>query len=147
MESDRPTRKRVDWRKRFGSAKAPHVVVLESPFAGVPVGARMLISSPGEIAAYVASIPHGEARTMVRMRSDLSRKAGADAMCPVTAAIYMRVVAETALEDLQAGKDLSAVVPFWRILGPKDKITAKLSCGVEGLEHLKRLDEAVAEDT
>jgi hypothetical protein len=136
------TKKRVDWRKRFGSAKAPHVVTLESAFAGVPAGSRMLISSPGEIAAYLAAIPRGETRTVARMRSDLARRAEAAAMCPVTTAIYLRVVAECALEELAGGKDLADVVPFWRLVAPTDKVAAKLSCGPEGVEHLRRLDAA-----
>ena len=138
-------KKRVDWRKRFGAAKAPHVVILESMFAGVPAGARMLISSPGEIAAYVAAIPRGETRTIARMRSDLARRAEAAAMCPVTTAIYLRVVAECALEDLAGGKDLADVAPFWRVVAPGDKVAAKLSCGPEGIEHLRRLDTVAAE--
>lgn len=137
-----PRKKRVDWRKRFGAAKAPHVVVLESTFAGVPAGSRMLISSPGEIAAYLAAIPRGETRTVARMRSDLARRADAAAMCPVTTAIFLRVVAECALEDLAGGKDLADVVPFWRLVAPTDKVAAKLSCGPEGVEHLRRLDAA-----
>lgn len=137
-------KKPVDWRKRFGAAKAPHVVVLESTFAGVPAGARMLISSPGEIAAYLATIPRGQTRTVVRMRSDLARRADAAAMCPVTTAIYLRVVAECALDDLSAGKDLGEVVPFWRLIAPEDKVAARLSCGPEGVEHLRRLDTAGA---
>lgn len=99
----------------------------------------MLISSPGEIASYIASIPEGQQRTIARMRSDLARRASADAMCPVTTAIYLRVVAEVALEDLESGKDLMEVVPFWRLLSPADKLTARLSCGREGLIHLQRL--------
>lgn len=137
---------RTDWRKRFGKARSPHVVVLESRFAGVPAGARMLISSPGEIAAYVAAIPRGETRTIARMRSDLARRANAAAMCPVTTAIYLRVVAEVALDDVAAGRDIAEVAPFWRILGPTDKIAAKLSCGPEGVEHLRRLDLAGPQD-
>lgn len=137
---NRREKKRIDWRKRFGQAKAPHVVVLESRFAGVPAGARMLISSPAEIAAYISGISHGEVRTVARMRSDLARRADAAAMCPVTAAIYLRVVAEVALRDLAEGKDLTEIVPFWRIIEPEGKIAAKLSCGPDGIEHLRRLD-------
>ena len=138
-KSDKP-KKPTDWRKRFGAAKDPHVVMLSSPFAGVPSGAMMLISSPGEIARYVAAIPSGETRSIARLRSDLAKRAKADAMCPVTTAIYLRVVAEVALDELEAGKPMDEVVPFWRIIEPKDKLAAKLSCGAERIEHLRALE-------
>lgn len=137
-----PDKKRTDWRKRFAGAHAPRVVVLDAPFAGVPAGARMLISSPGEIAAYVARIPHGQSRTIARLRSDLARQAKAAAMCPVTTAIYLRVVAEVALADLAAGKTLGDVIPFWRVIEPESKIAARLSCGAAGVAHLRQLDLA-----
>ncbi len=100
----------------------------------------MLISSPGEIARYVAAIPSGETRTIARLRSDLAKRAKADAMCPVTTAIYLRVVAEVALDELEAGKPMDEVVPFWRVIEPKDKVAAKLSCGPERIEHLRALE-------
>jgi hypothetical protein len=133
-------KKPTDWRKRFGAAKDPHVVMLSAPFAGVPAGAMMLISSPGDIARYVAAIPSGETRTTARLRSDLARRAKADAMCPVTTSIYLRVVAELALDELEAGKPMDEVVPFWRVIEPKDKLAAKLSCGAERIEHLRAFD-------
>lgn len=133
-------KKPTDWRKRFGAAKDPHVVMLSAPFAGVPAGAMMLISSPGDIARYVAAIPSGETRTIARLRSDLARRAKADAMCPVTTSIYLRVVAELALDEMEAGKPMDEVVPFWRVIEPKDKLAAKLSCGAERIEHLRALD-------
>lgn len=138
-KSEKP-KKPTDWRKRFAAAKDPHVVMLSSPFAGVPAGAMMLISSPGEIARYVAAIPSGETRTIARLRSDLAKRAKADAMCPVTTAIYLRVVAEVALDELEAGKPMDEVVPFWRVIEPKDKLAAKLSCGPERIEHLRALE-------
>jgi len=139
-----PQKKRIDWRKRFSSTKASHVVMLDTAFAGVPAGSRLLISSPGEIAAYLAAIPRGQTRTVAQMRSDLARRAEAAAMCPVTTAIYLRIVAECALEELAAGKDLAEVVPFWRLVAPADKVAAKLSCGPEGVAHLRSLDAADA---
>lgn len=135
------SKKPVDWRKRFLTAKPPHVVTLPSDFAGVKAGRQMLISSPGDIAAYLAAIPVGDRRTVVRMRTDLARRAGADAMCPVTAAIYLRVVAEVALADLAGGATLDTVPPFWRVISPEDKIAGKLSCGAEGVAHLRSLED------
>ena len=137
-------KKPTDWRKRFGAAKAPHVVMLHTDFAGVKAGNTMLISSPGEIANYLSRIPKDETRTMDRMRNELARKAGANAMCPVTTAIYLRVVAEVALADLAEGKRLEQVVPFWRVVLPGSKVAQKLSCGPDHVAHLAALDGAAA---
>lgn len=133
-------KKPTDWHKRFKNAKEPHVVTLPSDFAGVKAGMQMLISSPGEIANFVARIPQGEFRTIARLRSDLAHRANADAMCPVTTAIFLKVVAEVSLADLASGKQMSEVVPFWRIVAPTSKLAAKISCGRDGIEHLLRLD-------
>ncbi len=133
-------KKPTDWRKRFGAAKPPHVVMLHADFAGVKAGNTMLISSPGEIAQYIARIPQGETRTIDRLRNELARKAGANAMCPVTTSIYLKVVAEVALADLAAGKALSEVVPFWRVVRPDSKVAQKLSCGPDHVAHLIALD-------
>ncbi len=110
------TKRPPDWRKKFAAPKAPHVVMLSSAFAGVPAGASMLISSPGDLANYIARIPVGETRTIDRLRNEMARKAGAQAMCPVTTAIYLKVVAEVALADLAEGKPLDNVIPFWRVI-------------------------------
>lgn len=134
-------RKPTDWRKRFGAAKPPHVVMLHADFAGVKAGNTMLISSPGEIANYLSRIPPGETRTMDRLRNELARKAGANAMCPVTTAIYLRVVAEVALTDLAEGRRLDEVVPFWRVVTPDSKVAKKLSCGPDHVAHLIALDQ------
>jgi hypothetical protein len=135
------TRKKpTDWRKRFAAAKAPHTVMLHTDFAGVRAGTLMLISSPGDIANYLSRIPRGETRTIERMRNEMARKAGAGAMCPVTAAIYLRVVAEVALRDLADGKPMDQVVPFWRVVLPGSKIAAKLTCGPDHVAHLIALD-------
>lgn len=134
-------KKPTDWRKRFGAAKPPHVVMLHADFAGVKAGNTMLISSPGEIANYLSRIPLGETRTMDRLRNELARKAGANAMCPVTTAIYLRVVAEVALTDLAEGRRLDEVVPFWRVVTPDSKVAKKLSCGPDHVAHLIALDQ------
>jgi hypothetical protein len=138
--------KPTDWRKRFGAAKPPHVVTLHTDFAGVKAGNTMLISSPGDIAAYLAKIPKGETRTIERLRNELARKAGAQTMCPVTTAIYLRVVAEVSLRDLADGKALDEVVPFWRVLTPDSKVAKNLSCGPEHVAHLIALDLGLTRD-
>ena len=139
MTKEKP-KKPTDWRKRFGAAKPPHVVMLHADFAGVKAGNTMLISSPADIANYLSRIPRGETRTIDRLRNELARKAGAQSMCPVTTAIYLKVVAEVALQDLADGKLLSEVVPFWRVVLPDSKVAGKLSCGRDHVAHLIALD-------
>lgn len=63
-------------------------------------------------------------------------------MCPVTTAIYLRVVAEVGLRDLEEGKPMEAVVPFWRVVTPDTPVAKKLSCGPDYVAHLVALDTA-----
>lgn len=137
-----PAQRPPDWRKKFAAAKVPHVVMLSSPFAGVPAGASMLISSPGDLANYIARIPRGETRTIDRLRNEMARRAGAQSMCPVTTAIYLKVVAEVALTDLAEGRPLDKVIPFWRVVTPDSKVAKRLSCGPDHVAHLIALDRA-----
>lgn len=65
-------------------------------------------------------------------------------MCPVTTAIYLRIVAEVSLRDLDDGKPLDAVVPFWRVVTPETRIAKKLSCGPDHIAHLVALDLGTA---
>jgi hypothetical protein len=135
-------KKATDWYKRFNEAREPHLVTLPADFAGVKAGSTMLISSPAEIASYLSAIPRGESRTVARMRSDLAKRAQADAMCPVTASIFLKVVAEVSIRDCEGGKSIDEIAPFWRVVTPDSKIAAKLSCGPDGVEHFARLDAA-----
>jgi hypothetical protein len=100
----------------------------------------MLISSPGEIANYLVRIPRGEMRTIDRMRNEMARRASAQAMCPVTTAIYLKVVAEVALQEMAEGKTLDEVIPFWQVVTPESKVAKRLSCGPDHVAHLAALD-------
>ena len=134
------TKRPTDWRKRFDGAKPAKTVMLHADFAGVRAGTLMFIGSPGVIANYISRIPQGETRSIERMRNELARKKGAGAMCPVTTAIYLKVVAEVALDDLEAGTPRADVVPFWRVIDPGSKIARRLSCGDDAIAHHRRLD-------
>ena len=141
--TDKPKPKKpTDWRKRFDTAKPPKTLVLHTDFAGIKTGTIMYIGSPGTIANYISRIPAGEVRSIERMRNELARKNDAQATCPVTTAIYLKVVAEVALADLAEGKPSTAVVPFWRVIEPESKIAKKLSCDSQAIEHYRLLEQA-----
>lgn len=136
------TKRPTDWRTRFEKAAAPKLVTLQKDFAGIKAGSVLYIASPRVIADYIASISRGRTRTIEQMRHDLAQQNDAAATCPTTTAIYLRIVAELALETLRAGEPLDAVTPFWRVIAPGDKIARRLSCGDDmvaiqrALEHM-----------
>lgn len=75
------------------------------------------------------------------LRAALADEHGADATCPVSTAIFLRIVAEAALERIGEGAPVAEVTPFWRVVAPGSKLAAKLSCGNEFL-RLRRQMEA-----
>jgi len=127
---------RKTWTQKFAGAKPPHISLLEKPFAGLPVGTRLLISAPSAIADYIRAVPPGETGSIPQMRADLARAAGADATCPTSTGIFLRIAAEAALEA--PGPSL---LPFWRVIDPASPLAAKLSCGPDFLRD-RQAEEA-----
>jgi hypothetical protein len=132
--------KKKSWAEKIEAASAPHVTVLEKPFAGIPAGARLAISSPKEIGAIVAKLKPGETIDVKSLRERIAKAHKADAACPMTTSIFLRILAEHALEEMAAGKPAGAVTPFWRAIDPASPLAKKLSCGVDQLTHLRKLE-------
>jgi hypothetical protein len=132
------------WARKMNATRAAKVVVLEKPFAGIPAGSKLLIATPKILADYIARIPHGEQRGIVRLRNELARRYRAHATCPVTTAIFLRIVAEQALEELGRGAKPEAVTPFWRAIEPGSTIATKLSCDSAWLRQLRENEGIVA---
>ena len=118
------------WQEKFEARQAPEVAVLEKRFGGMEPGRRMLISTPAEVEEFVMAIPTGETVSVAEMRDALARKHGCDGTCPLTASIFLRIVAERALEQGRS-------VPFWRIIDPKSPLAAKLSCGLDYIARMR----------
>ena len=117
------------WKQKM-AAKPPHTVKLDKDFAGVPAGAKLLISCPLEVAEYLRKhVPAGETREVQQMRRELAALHGADATCPVSTAIFLRTVAEAAWDEIEAGVPVTDVAPFWRVVDPKSPLTKKLRAG------------------
>lgn len=114
-------------REHLATKKSPKKVRIEKDFAGVKAGQLLFVGTPQIVADYIARIPYGETRTVPRLRNEIARRRRCDAMCPVSTAIFIRIAAEAAIEDLDDGKTPNEVIPFWRVLESKDKIAKKLS--------------------
>lgn len=120
------------WTEKVNDdTKEYQVKKIEKSFADIPANSRMLIATPKIIDAYVRQIPKGRSATMQLMRNDLAHEFKAEYTCPLTAGIFLRIVAEAAFEQLQQGKPISKVAPFWRMLDEKSPLLKKLSFGSE----------------
>ncbi len=120
------------WAEKMKTG-TPHVDVIDRPFAGISAGSKLLISSPIEVRDYVRGIAAGNTKSIPEMRADLATKHGADATCPLTASIFARIVSEAAWDEHLEGASLSEIAPFWRLVGPNDKVATKLRCGTDFL--------------
>lgn len=61
----------------------------------------------------------------------MATRHAADATCPASTGIFLRIVAERACEQMADGRGPSEVTPFWRVIEPGSALAAKLSCGTE----------------
>jgi hypothetical protein len=113
-------------REKRDLDKAPKRVRLDFDFAGIPAGSMMLVATPRLVDDYLRTIPHGQTRSVERLRRELARRHRCDATCPVSLAIFLRICADAAWEELEAGAEPDAVAPFWRAVEPDSKLAKKL---------------------
>ncbi len=126
--------------QNFQKKRAPKKVMLSSDFAGVKSGMMLFVGTPQIVADYVANIPAGEVCEVIKLRHELARRNGCDAMCPVSTAIFLRIAAEYAIEEMAAGKNPQEVVPFWRVISSKDKITKRLKLDPAWIDNQRALE-------
>ena len=120
--------------------KSPKKVRLDYDFAGIKTGQMMFVGTPLIVDEYIRRIPPGETRTIRGMRNELARRNGCDASCPVSTSIFVRMVGEAALEEIDEGKPLTEVAPFWRILDGSEKITRKLNIDPDWVDQQRTLE-------
>jgi len=126
------------WHQKLYNGAEPKVEVTDRAFAGIPAGKTMLIPTPVLVQEYVERIPKGQSKTLEQMRNDLAAEFKADVTCPLTTGIFIRIVAEAALDEHRNGKGLDEIVPFWRVLDEKSKAAKKLTCGPEFLTQMRQ---------
>ena len=114
------------WNTRFAVKRYPKRVTLEAAFAGIPAGATLFVGTPKILQTYIRKIPAGETRTIQRLRRDIARANRCEAMCPVSTSIFLRILAEAAWDEIDAGKSVNEVTPFWRVIEPGSAIAKKL---------------------
>lgn len=130
------------WQQKLDAAP-PHTVRLDKDFAGVPAGARLLISSPRELQQFLRERTRvGEFWPVQQLRRELAQAHGADATCPVSTSIFLRIVAEAAWDEIVAGASASDVAPFWRVVEPDSPLAKKLRCGPQWIAQQRAAESA-----
>lgn len=97
---------------------------------------KMLIATPLLVDNLVRQVTNGKLVTIGQIRERLAKDFCADSTCPLTTGIFLRIAAETAEEDLRAGK--KEITPYWRVVRDNGSLNDRFPGGVEGqAEHLK----------
>ena len=126
--------------ERLKDSKPEKRVVLDKDFAGVKAGKTLYVANPNVVDQYIRAIPAGQSRSIVQMREDLAKRRDADATCPVSTAIFLRISAQAAIDELEGGRPVEDIAPFWRVLRASDKITAKLSIDRQWIDTQRVLE-------
>ena len=121
--------------ERLNRTKSSKRVVLKTDFAGLTAGSSMFVATPKIIDDYVNQLPVGQFISMPELRADLAIEHDCDATCPLTTAIFLRLVAEAALEQLDAGAEIEDITPFWRVVAPGDQVSSRLPVNRQWLER------------
>lgn len=122
------------WREKYDARKEAVVEEIQKPMLGMKPGQKILISTPAAIEAALNQVPMGTTITVADLRSNLAQSHSADATCPLTTGIFLRIVAEKGLEE-------GNPAPFWRVVDPGSPLAKKLSCGSDWIAE-KRREEA-----
>lgn len=130
------------WQQKFDNGRTPILESADKDWGGIPAGEKFLISTPAEIDAYIRRIPKGKAVSFATLKRDIALDHGTEYMCPLTAGIFTRIVAELAHEQMQQGTPADQVTPFWRVIDLKMPLAKKLSFGTDFLRE-KRLEEGL----
>lgn len=128
--------------EKLNAKKDIKKVVMEKAFAGIQVGETMLVATPQIVAEYIRKIPYGKTKTIETMRKDLAKRQRCDGTCPMSTAIFVRIAAEAALEEMDAGKSVQEIIPFWRLVSGSDKVAKKLAIDPEWIDQQRELEAA-----
>ena len=129
--------------ERLNKDKASKRVVLEKDFAGMRAGSTMFVATPKIVDEYVKQLPQGHFITLPELRADLAIEHDCDVTCPLSTAIFLRVVAEAALEQLESGAKINDITPFWRVVEPGDKVSSRLPIDQQWLKQRRAEEETL----
>ena len=125
------------WNQKLANAKdLPKIefVTPDSKMARMGTG-NMLIAAPAEYDQNMKRIPAGYLSTVPAIREALAKKHGADFTCPLTAGIFVNIVANASRERNGAEE-----TPYWRTLKKDGELCEKYPDGVDAHKLLLEME-------
>lgn len=115
------------------SKNMPMISELTDPKAiSIFGGTKLLIAPPLAYHEIMKKVPEGFVITSDYIRAYLAKKYGAHNTCPMTAGIFINIVAHASVER---GVDM---VPYWRTLKKDGELNEKYPDGIDGQKlHLE----------
>ena len=135
-------RVKMSWIDKRDSDYSYKIKTSTKSFADVEEGSKMLVATPLIIDSYIKKVPFGTVTNLSSLRDDLALEFQVDKTCPVSTAIFLKIVANASYEELSLGIDISEVAPFWRVVDPDSKLAKKLNCGIEFIIN-QRINEGL----
>ena len=132
----------MSWIDKRDSNYSYKIKTLTKSFADIAEGSKMLVATPLIIDSYIKKVPFGTVTNLSSLRDDLALEFQVDKTCPVSTAIFLKIVANASYEELSLGIDISEVAPFWRVVDPDSKLAKKLNCGIEFIIN-QRINEGL----
>jgi hypothetical protein len=128
------------WNEKLVKKAEPKVKHIEKRFSDIEENSDMLVATPKIFEEYINRIPEGQFVDIKLIRKELAKKFKADATCPVTTGLFLRIVAESAYEKYQNGIKIPQLTPFWRVISPTSSLAKKLSFGTEFLIKMQKME-------
>jgi len=92
------------------------------------------VPTPLLVDGLIRKVPKGKLITVNQIRQRLAKEFKADATCPLTTGIFLRIISEVAEEDRQAGK--KQITPYWRVVKDDGSLNPKYPGDVEAHAEL-----------
>lgn len=127
--------KKTNVEKLLDNKDLPRIVEVDDPKAiKIYGGTKMLIAPPMYYYEIMKKIPEGQLITSDRIRGYLAKINEADYTCPLTAGIFINIVAGAAMEDQEY------YIPYYRTLKKEGQLNEKFPGGIEYQKALLELE-------
>ncbi len=127
-------------REKLAVKKEKKKVVMDKAVWGMQPGESLIVLTPQIVDDYIKNIPYGHTKSIDDMKAEMAVKEECDATCPLSTAIFVRMVAEAAIEGLKEGMLASEVSPFWRLIDGQHKIAKKIDIDSKWIDEQRAME-------